>query len=172
VFLLEINVTSEEVIKEEIQKIQQSISGKINSTQIPTQHPFQLETRLVTNFHAANKDKFRVFRDLWLSGAYITTGDSFGCDFLTYPGDPMLYHASQMIHVIKSDEEFDQTYFTSCGRLSVSVRKKCVFAYVNEDNDEITYQTLEWDNPKLRELYLIDAESSKHEEEDEMDDLV
>lgn len=99
-----------------------------------------------------NENAFKVFRDLWLKGFFISGGDSFGCDFLTYPGDPIYYHASQIVHVIDSNHRFDAKYLVSCGRLSVSVNKKCVFAYVDDD-DTVTYQTLHWDNPKLRQVY-------------------
>ena len=107
----------------------------------------------VIDISVENEKKYKVFRDLWLKGFFISGGDSFGCDYLTYPGDPMLYHASQIVHVIEKSQQFDAKYLTSCARLSVSVNKKCVFAYIDSD-DSVTYQTLHWDNPKLREIYV------------------
>jgi tRNA splicing endonuclease len=72
----------------------------------------------------------------------------------------MFYHASQMVHVIDFDQLFDAKFLVSCARLSVTVNKKCVFAYLNDDS--VTYQTLQWDNPKLREVYAgIKLEASQ-----------
>jgi tRNA-splicing endonuclease subunit Sen34 len=104
-------------------------------TQVPTQHPFQVVSENVSeNVSVTSAHKYKIFRDLWLKGFFITGGDSFGCDFLTYPGDPMYYHASQIIHVIDSNQQFDVKFLISCARLSVSVNKKCVFAYVSPIN--------------------------------------
>lgn len=123
---------------------------------MPTQHPFHVNSKNVLDVTVRNDRKYKIFRDLWLKGGFfITGGDSFGCDFLTYPGDPMYYHASQIIHVIDSNQQFDAKFLISCARLSVSVNKKCVFAYVNDD-ETVTYQTLHWDNPKLRQIYTND----------------
>jgi tRNA-splicing endonuclease subunit Sen34 len=121
-------------------------------TQVSTQHPFQVSANIVTDVLVSNDIKYKIFRDLWLKSFFITGGDSFGCDFLTYPGDPMCYHASQIVHVIDRSKMFDVKFLISCARLSVSVNKKCVFAYVNDD-ETVTYQTLHWDNPKLRQIY-------------------
>lgn len=120
--------------------------------QIPMEHPFEVETKSVADASIENSDKYAIFRDLWLKGFFITSGESFGCDFLTYLGDPILHHASQIVHIIKKSRHFDATYLISCGRLSVSVNKKCVFAYSNDDGT-VTYQSLYWDNPKLKQLY-------------------
>lgn len=119
---------------------------------IPTHHPFSTSDKVHKDFPIKNLRKYLVFRDLWSKGVYITTGDSFGCDFLTYPSDPMYFHASQVVHIVDQYQPNDVKYLISCCRLSVSVNKQCLFAYANEDNT-ITYQKLTWDNPKLRQLY-------------------
>lgn len=76
----------------------------------------------------------------------------------------MLYHASQIVHVIDKSQQFDAKHLTSCARLSVSVNKKCVFAYVESD-ESVTYQTLHWDNPKLREIYVNSRPGTKQKVE-------
>lgn len=154
-------MTPENILNEEATRIRQSLNNKSIYTHVPTQHPFQVTSSIVTDFFVTNEKKYKIFRDLWLKEFFITCGTSFGCDFLTYPGDPMYFHASQIIHVIDSSQQFDTKFLISCARLSVSVNKKCVFAYVNED-ETITYQTLHWDNPKLRQMYLkqVGAETS------------
>lgn len=155
----EIDISPEQILNEVTVKLQQSISSKSNVyVQIPTQHPFLVHSEPVNDITVQNTQKYKVFKDLWRKGFHLTTGDSFGCDFLAYPGDPMLYHASQTVHVVDPNQKFDIKCLISKARLSVSVNKKCVFAYTDDD-DVVTYQTLSWDNPKLRQLYTIQPDS-------------
>lgn len=159
--ILEINVTPAQILEQETERIQQSLALHSKTyTQIPTQHPFPVSTNEVDSISVSNENKFRVFKDLWSKGFYITNGDSFGSDFLTYPGDPFHFHASQIVHVVDPNAQLEMNYLVSCGRLSVTVKKACVFAYPNYDGT-ITYQTLTWDNPKLRDLYGLNPESNQ-----------
>ncbi|XP_017862558.1 PREDICTED: tRNA-splicing endonuclease subunit Sen34 [Drosophila arizonae] len=90
--------------------------------------------------------KYRVFRDLWGRGKFVTCGDAFGADFLIYPGDPMLYHASHIV-IIQSTPAIRPLELISKVRLSVIVNKSCVFAYEAADGKTIVYQTVAWCNP-------------------------
>lgn len=166
--LAEIAIDPEDIIKDEMMKITQTMSSKGVHVQIPTQHPFEVASNILTDTTVVNIRKYKVFKDLWSKGFYITTGDSFGCDFLTYPGDPITFHASQIVNVVDPEKQFDFKFLVSCARLSVSVKKKCVFAYTNDDT--VTYQTLQWDNPKLKQLYPTRPESS-HSQDNEPQDL-
>lgn len=150
----EIEITSEDVLKEEAERLRSTFSSSNLATQIPTQFPFpqQLNFDKITNFQVQDMDKFRVFQDLWEKNFYVTNGDSFGADFLAYPGDPMQFHASQIVHVIDIVRKFNVKYLVSCARNSIAVNKKCLFAYINM-NGQVEYQTLEWDNPKLRQQF-------------------
>lgn len=76
----------------------------------------------------------------------------------------MYYHASQIVHVVDPYQQHDVKHLTSCARLSVSVNKKCVFAYLQDDNETVTYQTLQWDNPKVKQVELSQAESQEDRE--------
>lgn len=156
--VLDINITEEEILEEEEARLRQSMSYK-EQIQIPTQHPFFNDDHQIEDFPIKNDKKSKIFQDLWKKGFYITTGDSFGSDFLAYPGDPMYFHASQVVHIVDSLEQFDFKHLISCARLSVAVNKKCVFAYVTAD-DSVVYQTLCWDNPKLRQLYPVQLENA------------
>lgn len=40
------------------------------------------------------------------------------------------------------------------------MNKKCVFAYPNDDGS-VTYQTLQWDNPRLKQIYCVNAETGE-----------
>lgn len=91
--------------------------------------------------------EYRVFKDLWQKGKYITAGDTFGGDFLVYPGDPMYCHASHIIHCVGGGGDdgpaIPTNRLVAYGRLSVLVNKSCVFVYVGS-NDELCYQSMEW----------------------------
>lgn len=146
---------------QETTRIKQSLISQTVFMQIPTMHPFEIASEAVQSFSVSNFSKYKVFRSLWKQGFYITNGDSFGCDFLVYPGDPIHFHASKTVHVIDRDQLVDVKFIVSCGRLAVSVNKKCVFAYANSD-DTVTYQNIEWSNPKLKQLYMTDSEKNQN----------
>ncbi|KAM8708777.1 hypothetical protein ACLKA7_015704 [Drosophila subpalustris] len=87
--------------------------------------------------------KYRVFRDLWRRGKFVTSGEAFGADFLIYPGDPILYHASHIVIILNSPTILPLELICKV-RLSVTVNKDCVFAYEERDGNTIAYQTVEW----------------------------
>lgn len=63
-----------------------------------------------------------------------------------YPGDPLYFHASHIVHVLSAEEAqsmASRTFITRT-RLSVNVNKLCVFAYENEESKELCYQTVQW----------------------------
>lgn len=88
--------------------------------------------------------KFRVFKDLWERGATVTSGESFGGDFLIYPGDPLYFHASHIVNVIESGT-ISPVALMGCGRMSVSVNKKCIFAFLDVEKDELCYIDMSWE---------------------------
>lgn len=107
--------------------------------------------------------KYRVLKDLWLRGKYVTNGDSFGGDFLVYPGDPMYFHASHIVHCCHrgappDDDklEIPATSLVSDGRLAVLVNKLCVFVWedLGSANKDLVYQTMHWESNRRN----IDAE--------------
>ncbi|XP_037880612.1 tRNA-splicing endonuclease subunit Sen34 isoform X2 [Glossina fuscipes] len=100
--------------------------------------------------------KYLVFRDFWLRGKFVTSGDTFGADFLIYPGDPLLYHASHIV-VLLDHCKVEPLELIAKVRLSVIVNKHCVFAYLSEHNagekdySKICYQTVYWEGNQERE---------------------
>ncbi|EDW70242.2 tRNA-splicing endonuclease subunit Sen34 [Drosophila virilis] len=90
--------------------------------------------------------KYRVFHDLWKRGKFVTCGDAFGADFLVYPGDPLLYHASHIV-IIQPTPVIRPLQLIAKVRLSVIVNKSCVFAYEESTGNTIGYQTVAWCNP-------------------------
>ncbi|XP_020798212.1 tRNA-splicing endonuclease subunit Sen34 [Drosophila serrata] len=93
-----------------------------------------------------NSLKYRIFKDLWKKGKFVTSGDAFGADFLVYPGDPLIYHASHIV-IVQDTPVIKPLELVTKVRLSVIVNKSCVFAYESEDSKEIQYQTVSWCNP-------------------------
>lgn len=82
---------------------------------------------------------------MWDRGKFVTNGDTFGCDFLIYPGDPLFYHATHKIHLIGKDEKFDLKVLIANARLSVTVKKHCTYVYENSEG-LLEYQTISWIN--------------------------
>uniref|UniRef100_A0A182IQJ8 tRNA-splicing endonuclease subunit Sen34 n=1 Tax=Anopheles atroparvus TaxID=41427 RepID=A0A182IQJ8_ANOAO len=129
----DINISPEQLVAEEMEKAKTAKFDVL--VQIPTKYPFDCD-----------QIKYRVFESLWNQGGFITVGDSFGCDFLLYPGDPMYFHASHMVHVLKkSSQKLDVKYLIRICRLSVVVNKLCVIAYIDETINDVHFETLEWE---------------------------
>ncbi|XP_022211316.1 tRNA-splicing endonuclease subunit Sen34 [Drosophila obscura] len=89
--------------------------------------------------------RYRIFRDLWLRGKFVTSGEAFGADFLVYPGDPLIYHASHIV-IVQNTSLIRPLDWIAKVRLSVIVNKSCMFAY-EKRGEGITYQTVAWCNP-------------------------
>ncbi|XP_053688340.1 tRNA-splicing endonuclease subunit Sen34 [Sabethes cyaneus] len=131
------------VISEERQKLETGAFTPL--VQIPMEHPIPTEFSIV-HLTAEDRIKYKVFKDIWeKQKMYVSGGDTFGCDFLLYPGDPLYYHASHVVHVLKDSKlRLDFKYLTRCCRLSVVVNKICIVAYENSLGT-ICYQTMEWE---------------------------
>ncbi|KAI8037773.1 hypothetical protein M5D96_009274 [Drosophila gunungcola] len=68
--------------------------------EVPCEHLKKHSAKLVTGpLVNINSLKYRIFKDLWMRGNFVTSGDAFGADFLVYPGDPLIYHASHIVIV-------------------------------------------------------------------------
>ncbi|KAM9299431.1 tRNA-splicing endonuclease subunit Sen34 [Gastrophryne carolinensis] len=96
--------------------------------------------------HAGQKKhelRYRVFRDLWQKGFYLTTGSKFGGDFLVYPGDPMRFHAHYIAICFPADEEMPLSDIITAGRLGTNVKKTVLLCSCNEEG-LVTYTSLQW----------------------------
>ena len=90
------------------------------------------------------KQKQIVFEDLHNRGYYITSGVTFGGDYLAYPGDPLDYHSHFIVLVKKWDETFSPLHLVTLGRLGVTVHKSSVFASVNPQTNQPQYVCIDW----------------------------
>lgn len=88
--------------------------------------------------------KYKVYCDLWNRGYFITNGHSFGGDFLIYPQDPIVCHATHVVHVLHSPVINIKDLITT-NRLCVGVKKECLFAY-SDSGGAIKYQSSIWDS--------------------------
>uniref|UniRef100_A0A1B0DJ44 tRNA-splicing endonuclease subunit Sen34 n=1 Tax=Phlebotomus papatasi TaxID=29031 RepID=A0A1B0DJ44_PHLPP len=144
----DINLDSGKILQEEIDKIPELQLENL-LIQTPTEHPFPRmreetrETQELPEFQEEEELKYQVFCDLWEKGNFLTSGSTFGGDFLIYPSDPLIVHASQVVHVLK-ESQMDTRKFISCNRLCVGVKKSCVFAY-REPSGSIAYLTSQWE---------------------------
>lgn len=104
------------------------------------------ELEEITSIEGIVPIKYRVFCDLWERGKWITSGETFGGDFLVYPGEPLYFHASHIVHVLTESETINlsSNLFIAKARMSVAVNKLCIFAYENQETKEIKYQTCRW----------------------------
>lgn len=100
----------------------------------------------VSSVPALNQLKYRIFCDLWERGKWITSGETFGGDFLIYPGEPLYFHASHIVHVLSGLDATNVSVnsLVTKGRMSIVVNKFCVLAYESGDSNEIKYQTVQW----------------------------
>ncbi|XP_038051932.1 tRNA-splicing endonuclease subunit Sen34-like [Patiria miniata] len=87
--------------------------------------------------------KYRVFRDLWETGYYLTSGCKFGGDFLVYPGDPFLYHSYFIAVCVPHDKPLSPLELITYGRLGTNVKKTVILCSVDEE-DEVVYTSLQW----------------------------
>lgn len=147
----DMNVTPESVLKEEKEKIP-DITESNMYYQTPTEHPFEVESKKVI-LPPNTSLNYRIFCDLWEKGKFITNGDTFGCDFLVYPGDPLQYHASHVVHILENPA-VSAKQLISHARLSVMVNKTCVYAFLDETG-EVAYQTVEWTGNTISDKTVI-----------------
>ncbi|XP_078511102.1 tRNA-splicing endonuclease subunit Sen34 [Lissotriton helveticus] len=87
--------------------------------------------------------RYRVFRDLWERGYFLTSGSKFGGDFLVYPGDPMRFHAHFIALCFAQEEEIPLSDIISAGRLGTNVKKTVLLCSVNVEG-MVSYTSLQW----------------------------
>lgn len=118
--------------------------------QVPTECPFRsavVDDSDDVSLPTPDPVKYKVFLDLWKRKYFITNGHSFGGDFLIYPHDPIVCHASHVIHVLDTPHVSIRDFIT-VNRLCVGVKKECVFAYLDPESEDkaIKYQSSVWDS--------------------------
>ncbi|XP_015117665.1 tRNA-splicing endonuclease subunit Sen34 [Diachasma alloeum] len=145
-----IDINRDELFAQEVEKIN-DLEPSEQIVQTHTAYPWAASAEIPRSewkYPLTPEDKFkcRVFRDLWSKGLYVTGGEKFGGDFLAYAGDPIMFHSQFVVYCRRRDEEMTIADLTGHCRLSTTVRKTCVFAYLSEDERKIRYQSFFWEN--------------------------
>ncbi len=85
--------------------------------------------------------RYFVYKDLRDKGLIVKTGFKYGCHFRVYRKGPE-EHADYLVHVIPEKREFQTYDIVKHCRLAHSVKKRMVFAFIDEEGD-ITYYSVE-----------------------------
>lgn len=139
-------LTKDKIIEEEIKKIQ-NLPEHLQVIEIFTENPLMemlKPTPAEWSFPSSKKDKLRyaVFKDLWERNYYLTAGVKFGGDFLAYPGDPHLFHATFIVKCIESVESVDKCDLVSWSRTGTATKKTLVLAYLDKCG-QVCYQSFQ-----------------------------
>lgn len=85
-------------------------------------------------------------------GYTLASGESFGCDYLAYPGDPGVFHSYLEIHRMRSDDRVSVADLLGMERAAASVKKIPVLAIEPSLNDPacksvefLTIERFQWD---------------------------
>lgn len=90
------------------------------------------------------RESYTVYRDLRGRGLVVKSGMKFGTTFAVYRFGPGIDHAPFLVHVLLYESKLDPIEIVRAGRLSHSVRKKFVSAYVNAKTGEVNYFIFKW----------------------------
>jgi len=90
------------------------------------------------------REAYLVYRDLRDKGFVVKSGMKYGVTFVVYEYGPGIDHAPFLVHVLPFSGKLDPIEIIRAGRLSHSVRKKLVTAYVNPETGETHYFVFKW----------------------------
>uniref|UniRef100_A0A8D2DTI8 tRNA-splicing endonuclease subunit Sen34 n=1 Tax=Sciurus vulgaris TaxID=55149 RepID=A0A8D2DTI8_SCIVU len=91
----------------------------------------------------AHELRYRIYRDLWERGFFLSAAGKFGGDFLVYPGDPLRFHAHYIAQCWAPDDPIPLQDLVSAGRLGTSVRKTLLLCSPYH-NGMVAYTSLQW----------------------------
>lgn len=87
--------------------------------------------------------RFRVFKEFWTQGYFLTQGSKFGGDFLVYPGDPARFHSFFIARCLPHTKTVQILEIAAIERLATSVRKTVVICSL-DDADQVCFTSLQW----------------------------
>jgi len=90
------------------------------------------------------KEVYKVYKDFRDKGYIVKSGMKFGSTFTIYKLGPGLDHAPFLVHVLPYNEKLDPIEIIRAGRLSHSVRKKFVIAFVDPEKEKSQYYIFKW----------------------------
>ncbi|XP_012276363.1 tRNA-splicing endonuclease subunit Sen34 [Orussus abietinus] len=143
-----IEINYEEVVSEEMDKLPK-LEKKDALVQTHTAYPWLMEDDIKLadwKYPLTTKEilRYKVFKDLWEQGFYVTGGEKFGGDFLVYSGDPIMFHSQFIIQCRDRDDEIAVSELIGECRIGCHVRKTEVYASFASDKETIMYQSIQW----------------------------
>ncbi|CAI9721984.1 tRNA-splicing endonuclease subunit Sen34 [Octopus vulgaris] len=100
------------------------IDEKNSVVQIFTENPWINRTYKEAEWtfpsNAMQNLRYRVFKEFWEQGYFLTHGSKFGGDFLVYPGDPARYHSFFIVRCVKQTEKIPMMDIAAIERLGTS----------------------------------------------------
>ncbi|KAJ3026430.1 UNVERIFIED_CONTAM: tRNA-splicing endonuclease subunit Sen34 [Siphonaria sp. JEL0065] len=88
--------------------------------------------------------KKRVFESLMNRGYHVTSGLKFGGDFLIYPGDPLLFHATHVVVVLDRDAKVTPFDMISYARMGRNAKKKILLCQWNCAENQVQDIVVNW----------------------------
>lgn len=86
---------------------------------------------------------YEVFKKLYDLGFYLTSGLKFGCDYLAYKQDPILYHSSFLVICEPDSQSLHDKHVLSYNRLASQVKKSVLFAIQRSTDQTISASNIE-----------------------------
>ncbi|XP_014219165.1 tRNA-splicing endonuclease subunit Sen34 [Copidosoma floridanum] len=143
----EIEIDKEALMEEEVAKLPK-IKKSDAFVQIHTAYPWNTgDIKIEMSIFPSTDEevlKYKVFKDMWEKGYYITSGQKFGCDYLAYPGDPIMFHSQLLIYCKNRNDEISIPELIAESRIGSHVRKTLVFATLSNDGGSIEYFSSRW----------------------------
>jgi len=144
----EVSSVEEELRETPVKRLKETELQKEIFTDPPWLHnseQFEILSREFGPQTAHEKLRYAAFVDLWEKGYFLTSGLKFGGDFLAYPGDPLIYHASYVVVCVRDGDAASSTDITALCRLGSQVKKLVLLCSWNKsDNNKISYTSLQW----------------------------
>ncbi|KAH1180964.1 hypothetical protein KIL84_001898 [Mauremys mutica] len=91
----------------------------------------------------AHEARYRVFRELWGRGYYLSGGSKFGGDFLVYPGDPLRFHAHYIALCCPPGAPLPLHALVAATRLGTSVKKTLLLCSPGAGG-ALAFTSLQW----------------------------
>uniref|UniRef100_A0A8C3S9I9 tRNA-splicing endonuclease subunit Sen34 n=1 Tax=Chelydra serpentina TaxID=8475 RepID=A0A8C3S9I9_CHESE len=91
----------------------------------------------------AHEARYRVFRELWGRGYYLSGGSKFGGDFLVYPGDPLRFHAHYIALCCPQGDPLPLRTLVAAARLGTGV-KKTLLLCSPDAGGTLAFTSLQW----------------------------
>jgi tRNA-intron endonuclease len=88
-------------------------------------------------------EKYLIFKDLLKKGFVIKSALKYGFDFRVYTKEDFKKegHSLYLVKVLKENEQLNSKSLISLFRISHTVRKRAIFAFIDEEGDIIYYES-------------------------------